>query len=111
MTCSNNTKPIDGSSKAIQLTTTPRDLAFMIGGPVPSAAKRAVIHFDLAPAGNTDPLGRMARDINFVGLSATVGEPIYQAKKKILSLEQMDSKFRSVTGTIDAYVEFFETES
>lgn len=110
MSCSNNTKPIDGSSTPIQLTTTPRNLVTMIGGAIPTNAKRAVIHFDLAPAGKTDPLGRMARDINF-SLTAEVGEPIYQAKKKILSKEQFDSLFRSVTTTIDAFVEFFDTET
>jgi hypothetical protein len=109
MSCSNNTKPIDGSSAPIQLTVVPQDLATMLGVALPTAAKRAVIHFDLAPAGKTDPLGRMSRDINFVP-TASVGEPIWQGKPKVLTLEQFDTPFRSVTGTIDAFVEFFETE-
>ena len=110
MTCTNNTKPIDGSSAPIQLTIVPQDLATMLGVALPTNAKRAVIHFDVAPAGKTDPLGRMTRDINFA-VTALVGEPIFQAKKKVLTEEQFDSLFRSVTGTIDAFVEFFETEA
>ena len=110
MSCSNNTKPIDGSSKAIQLTIVPRNLVTMIGGALPTNAKRAVIHFDLAIAGQPSPLGRMTRDINFT-LSATVGEPIFQAIPKVLTEEQLDALFRSVSGTVNAFVEFFDIET
>ena len=110
MTCSNNTKPIDGSSDPITLTTTPQDLATMLGTALPTNAKRAVIHFDLAIAGQPSPLGRMTRDINF-SLSATVGEPIFQAIPKVLTEEQLDALFRSVSGTVDAFVEFFDVEA
>jgi len=52
----------------------------------------------------------MTRDINF-GLSATEGESIFQAKKKVLTKEQFDALFRSVSGTVDAFVEFFDVET
>ena len=110
MTCSNNTKPIDGSSDPITLTTTPQDLATMLGTALPTNAKRAVIHFDLAIAGQPSPLGRMSRDINFI-LSATEGEPIFQAIPKVLTHEQIDDLFRSVSGTVNAFVEFFDIET
>ena len=110
MTCSNKKKPIDGSSDPITLTTAPQDLATMLGASLPTNAKRAVIHFDLAIAGQPSPLGRMTRDINFI-LSATVGEPIFQAIPKVLTEEQLDALFRSVSGTVAAFVEFFDIEA
>jgi len=110
MTCTNNTKPIDGSSDTITLTTTPQDLTTMLGAALPPNATRALIHFNLAPAGKTDPIARMAKDINFT-LSATEGAGIPQGKIEPLTKEQFGTLFRSVTDTIDAFVEFFELEA
>lgn len=110
MSCTDNTKPIDGSSATITLTTTPQDLSTMLGVALPTNAKRALVHFNMAPAGKTDPIARMAKDINF-SLSATEGAPIQQARTIPLTKEQFDTLFRSVTGTINAFVEFFDTET
>ena len=109
MSCSNNTKPIDSSSKTIVLTTTPQNLVTMTAAAIPPTATLAVIAFNLAPAGKTDPLGRFTRDINFA-LSATKGTPIIQGKKVTLTKEQFGALFRSTVDTIEAFVEFFEPE-
>lgn len=110
MTCSNNTKPIDGASTVITLGAIKRDLAFMIGGAIPTNAKLALIHFDMAPAGKTDPIARFTRDINFL-LTVAQGTPIQQASIVELTVEQFDALFISVSGDIDAFVEFFEEEA
>ncbi len=110
MGCSNNTMPIDGASTAITLTETPQALPALIGGAIPTGATRAVIHFNLAPAGKKDPLGRMARDGSFVP-TASVGEQIFQGSKKVLTESQFGATMRAVSDTIDAFVEFFEEEA
>ena len=108
--CTDNTKPIVGSSDTIILTTTPQDLLTMLGATLPTNAKRALVHFNMAPAGKTDPIARMAKDINF-SLSATEGAPIQQARTIPLTKEQFGTLFRSVSDTIDAFVEFFDVET
>jgi len=110
MTCTDNTNPIDGASDTITLTTTPQDLVTMLGTALPTNAKRALVHFNMAPAGKGNPIARMAKDINF-SLSATEGAPIQQARIIPLTKEQFGTLFRSVSDAIEAFVEFFDLET
>ena len=106
MACVDNNKPISGASGSITLDQTDQTLDGMGVTPHPNATSIR-IDFDLAPAGQTNPIGRMKRDTAFV-LSATAGEQIFGGSKKVLSIDEFLSEFRAVGQDITAYVSQFE---
>ena len=109
MSCTNNTKPINGASASITITGTASSLA-TLGLTVNPNAERIVVSFNMAIAGSRDPIARVARDDGFA-LSTTQGEPIVQASKIELTKEQFGALFIATVGTVDVFVEQFELES
>jgi len=113
--CTDKTKPISGASREVTLGVAPLTIAALLAAATPSGsvsplAKRITISFDVAPAGVTDPIARIARDGAFV-LTDTKGERIIQASKVALSEEQFPALMRARVGTIAAFVEQFEVEA
>jgi hypothetical protein len=102
-------KAIDGASIPVSITTTVKNLSTILtdaGGQIHADADRIKIFFENDIA---DIVANYTHD-NAFNLTATEGIPV--ARLDILSFDklpdQFDSKIRSISGAIDAFVEQYE---